>query len=287
MRVEPLAPFVCPLDGAELRDAAGGLGCDHGHRYDRAREGYVNLLPVQHKASRDPGDDKAMVAARRRCADAGHFAPLHDALFEWLPAMPARDRLRVLDAGCGEGHVLAALQARAVAAPAALILALGGYDISKWAVRAAARRGGATSLAVASNRQPPFAAHSVDVLLSLFGFAHWPAFAALLAAGGHLVSVDADADHLLELRELIYPEVTAGTGEPPHEAVQLGWRVNRSRQLRYRIHLDTAAAIQDLVAMTPHVHRMSADGRAALAKCARLVVTMSMVMREWSPPPLS
>ncbi|MBK6657847.1 MAG: hypothetical protein IPG43_06735 [Proteobacteria bacterium] len=164
---------------------------------------------------------------------------------------------------------------------------LGGYDISKWAVRAAARRGGATSLAVASNRQPPFAAHSVDVLLSLFGFPHWPAFAALLAPGGRLFTVDADVDHLIELREIIYPAVAPGAGEPARDAVQLGWRVNRSRQLRYRIHLDTAAAIHDLVAMTPHVHRMSADGRAALAKCARLVVTMSMVMREWSPPPLS
>ena len=27
-----------------------------GHSFDVAREGYVNLLPVQHKNSREPGD---------------------------------------------------------------------------------------------------------------------------------------------------------------------------------------------------------------------------------------
>ena len=66
MQVVPRAFFICALDGTPLLPGDGWIGCADGHRYDRAREGYFNLLPVQNKASRDPGDDKAMVAARRR-----------------------------------------------------------------------------------------------------------------------------------------------------------------------------------------------------------------------------
>ncbi|MBE0772565.1 SAM-dependent methyltransferase, partial [Escherichia coli] len=49
--------------------------CPAGHRFDRARQGYLNLLPVQHKKSLDPGDNAAMVEARRQFLGAGHYAP--------------------------------------------------------------------------------------------------------------------------------------------------------------------------------------------------------------------
>ena len=65
---------------------------------------------------------------------------------------------------------------------------LAGYDISKWAVRAAARRSQAIAWAVASNRQPPVAPASIDLILSLFGFPHWPSFAAILTPHGRVLS---------------------------------------------------------------------------------------------------
>lgn len=45
-----------------------------------AKEGYVNLLPVQHKRSRDPGDSAEMMQARRAFLDAGHYQPLREQL---------------------------------------------------------------------------------------------------------------------------------------------------------------------------------------------------------------
>lgn len=284
MKVAPLAQFVCPLDGAPLEADERGAGCAHGHRYDRAREGYLNLLPVQHKASRDPGDDKAMVAARRRIADAGHFTPLNDALCLWLREYATAGGLRVLDAGCGEGHALASLASRAEQDDWPAPMQLAGYDISKWAVRAAARRTQNVAWAVASNRQPPLAPAGVDVLLSLFGFAHWPSFEALLAPGGRLLTVDAEAAHLMELRDVIYPEVAITAEALPPQALARGWRVARTHSVRYPLVLESPAALQDLVAMTPHGHRITASGRAALAALTRLTVSMAMVMREWLPP---
>ncbi|MGB9088706.1 MAG: SAM-dependent methyltransferase, partial [Pseudomonas farsensis] len=68
--------LACPLCQAPLAPLDNGVACPAGHRFDRARQGYLNLLPVQHKNSRDPGDNQAMVEARRDFLDGGHYAPV-------------------------------------------------------------------------------------------------------------------------------------------------------------------------------------------------------------------
>ncbi|MBW6265695.1 SAM-dependent methyltransferase, partial [Pseudomonas aeruginosa] len=51
--------LICPLCSAALGEVDNGVACPAGHRFDRARQGYRNLLPVQHKKSLDPGDNAA------------------------------------------------------------------------------------------------------------------------------------------------------------------------------------------------------------------------------------
>lgn len=267
-------------------DNANGAHCDSGHQFDRAKDGYLNLLPVQHKASLDPGDDKAMVVARRRVLDDGLFLPVADAVATCLyqEAAATAGSLRVVDAGCGEGYYLAHLLAAAEQWPLSTTLEVAGYDISKWAVRAAARRRQDVNWAVASNRQPPIAPGSVDVVLSLFGFPQWPQFEAMLAPAGLVLLADAGADHLLELREIIYPEVVRAEPSLPADALARGWLHLLERQLRYRMTLTSAAQIQALLAMTPHAHRVSAAGRTVLGAMTRLEVTLSVVLRAMARP---
>ncbi|MFP5340714.1 MAG: putative RNA methyltransferase, partial [Gammaproteobacteria bacterium] len=74
--------LICPICQAPLSALDNGVVCAANHRFDRARQGYLNLLPVQHKNSRDPGDNQAMVEARRRFLDGGHYAPLARRLAE-------------------------------------------------------------------------------------------------------------------------------------------------------------------------------------------------------------
>lgn len=76
--------FSCPLCHAPLTRAEKTFICPLGHQFDRAKEGYVNLLPVQHKRSRDPGDSAEMMQARRAFLDAGHYQPLRDAVVDLL-----------------------------------------------------------------------------------------------------------------------------------------------------------------------------------------------------------
>ena len=62
--------FSCPLCHQPLTREKNSYICPQRHQFDMAKEGYVNLLPVQHKRSRDPGDSAEMMQARRAFLDA-------------------------------------------------------------------------------------------------------------------------------------------------------------------------------------------------------------------------
>ena len=62
----------CPLCREALTREPRRWFCATGHSFDVAREGYVNLLPVQHKKSRDPGDTPD---SARRHTEAGAALP--------------------------------------------------------------------------------------------------------------------------------------------------------------------------------------------------------------------
>lgn len=277
MATTPFTALACPLDGAPLASVDGGWTCPAGHRYDRAAQGYVNLLPVQHKRSRDPGDSKEMVAARRRFLEAGHYRPIAElaarAALADLPADAA-----CLDAGCGEGYYLRQLAAQADAAgksPALL-----GLDISKWAVQAAAKaqRGTATWV-VGSNAKLPVLPTTLDRVLCLFGFPVYPEFARVLKPRGLLIMIDAGPDHLRELREIIYP--TLKTPAPPNDQAPPGFSLLQRESLSCRIELDRQEQIADLLVMTPHFYRASPAGREKAAQLSRLTLTVDVRLQVW------
>ena len=41
--------LICPLCHSPLTFNARSWSCENRHQFDQAKEGYVNLLPVQHK----------------------------------------------------------------------------------------------------------------------------------------------------------------------------------------------------------------------------------------------
>ena len=286
MSVRPFTALACPLDGAPLQRQGGSLRCANGHCFDIAAQGYVNLLPVQNKRSLDPGDSKEMVAARRRFLEAGHYKPVADAVAQAvLQAAPAGRTLTCLDAGCGEGYYLR--QLATAAAAEARPLALAGLDISKWAVQAAAKRdlhdarsqAGAsaapsTTWIVGSNAGLPVLPATLDRVLCMFGFPVYAEFARVLKPGGMLVQVDAGPEHLRELREIIYPTLKAGRADewrtPP------GFQAPACETLRFELELGSAEQIGDLLLMTPHLFRATAQGRARAAALRTLALTVEV-----------
>lgn len=286
MQLQPFQELACPLDGQALRAVSNGTAtawcCGQGHGFDAAGLGYVNLLPVQQKRSRDPGDSKAMVAARCRFLQAGHYQPIAAAVASLALADRSADAdLACLDAGCGEGYYLRQLaQAAAAAGPGQL--ALLGLDISKWAVQAAARQGRGLAWVVGTNANLPVLSGTLDRLLCLFGFPVAAEFSRVLKPGGRLILVDAGPEHLQELRQIIYPQLK----EARRTTAPLpGFRLLQEEVLAIRVHLQTQADIHDLLAMTPHLYRASASGRAAALALTALSLQVQVTLRvlERSP----
>ena len=72
----------CPIDAASIMIDGLSLVCEHGHRFDVARQGYVNLLGPKDERSKNPGDSKKMVLARAAFLGADFFQPLADACLD-------------------------------------------------------------------------------------------------------------------------------------------------------------------------------------------------------------
>lgn len=270
MTITPFQALACPLDGKPLLCSGAAWRCADGHSFDIARQGYTHLLPVQKKRSRDPGDSKDMVAARRRFLNAGCYQPIattvNQALLEDMPSTAS-----CLDAGCGEGYYLRQL---AAAASNSQRLALMGLDISKWAILSAAKQYQRANWVVGSNANLPVQTASLDRVLCLFGFPVYSEFNRVLKPEGLLVQMDAGSDHLRELREIIYPSLKA----EPHEEVRIpeGFTLRSSQTIRYPLTLANTEQITDLLAMTPHFYRASAHGRAKALALTKLTVTVAV-----------
>ncbi|MDX1466980.1 MAG: methyltransferase domain-containing protein [Halomonas sp.] len=292
MSATPFEALACPLDGEALTRRDGAWRCSAGHSFDIARQGYVHLLPVQQKRSRDPGDSKAMVAARQRFLEAGHYRPVADAVARAVLAGTGPEPLSCLDAGCGEGYYLRELartcdekrdEVGAEKGEAPPSLSLLGLDISKWAVLAAARQGKQAgvpaSWVVGSNAHLPVQTGTLDRLLCLFGFPVAAEFARVMRPGGVLLTAEAGSDHLRELREIIYPRLKPERAA--ESAAPAGFARLDTETLRYPLALEGAAPIADLLAMTPHLYRASVEGRERAAALDALTVTVEVRLTRY------
>jgi 23S rRNA (guanine745-N1)-methyltransferase len=251
-----VALLACPVCGAGL---AGDdtLGCPAGHRFDRARQGHVTLLPPGHRPP--SGDSAEMVADRTAFLDAGHYAGVGAALTDAvLAGEPPRS---VLDLGGGTGHHLAHVLDRQ---PETVGVVL---DSSRYAARRAARAHPRAMAVVADTwARWPLRDGVLDRVLVAFAPRNGPETARVLRPGGRLVVVTPAAQHL---GELIGPlgllrfdpdkaARLAATLEPHLEPVEV-------RRHRQELRL-SRAAVATLVGMGPHArHLTREDLEAAVA----------------------
>lgn len=248
--------FCCPLCGAALSFDEHAYRCPAGHCFDRGAAGYTHLLPANKKHSKNPGDDKEMVAARSAFLDKGYYAPLRDALCELALSATEESLIHtLLDSGCGEGYYTAGLYAALAKAGKAPRVA--GVDLSKFALRRAAKRLREGEFAVASVYHLPLADQSVDLLTNVFSPLALDEFQRVLKPHGTFLYVVPSALHLWELKQVLYPnpyENPSKLDEYP------GFVYRTSRQVRYTVHLDSSADIMALFGMTPYAWKTPQAG---------------------------
>ena len=263
--------LLCPICGEKLNRREGACVCENRHSFDIARQGYLHLLPVQQKHSLNPGDTKEQVASRRTFLDGGFYAPIVDTLIESARTLSATGP--ILDAGCGEGYYSSRLAA-------ALDAELLGLDISKDAVRFAAGRYKNAQWVCGTAAKLPVNDQSVGLLCSLFAVTLPEEFHRVLRSNGLFFQVLAAQDHLLGLKNIIYPELKLREKDsvPEHP----GFTLVKSVPIRFSFTVE-GAQVQNLLSMTPHVYRISKAGADALRATQALTDTASCVLNIYRP----
>ncbi len=264
---------VCPLCASVFEHGAQTWTCAQGHGFDVAREGYVNLLPAQHKHSREPGDRPESLQARRAFLGAGHYAPLRDAMVEMLaPMQPAT----LLDIGCGEGYYTGAMATRAVQTV--------GLDIAKPAIRLAAKRFRDVTWIVGSGARLPIASESIDVICTLFTPLHEAEMARVLRPGGRVLLVTPDAAHLHALRAALFDVVEPHEPDKFLAGFEPLFGLSAKRALRYALDL-SPQDLKLLLTMTPYAWKARPERRVELEARSGLATEAAFSILQFTKRP--
>lgn len=243
-----LCIYKCPVCSKPLRKENKNYLCINKHSYDISKDGYVNLLLANQMKSKDPGDNKEMMAARRNFLDKGYFEQLSDGINSSVMKHIAvgNGACTVFDAGCGEGYYTARLYEVLKSSLEAYVF---GMDISKEAVRLAAKRNREISFCVGSIFHLPILSNSVDCIINVFAPFKEDEFTRVLKDNGIVIKVTPGAKHLFGLKEALYDNPYLNEEEPLEvSSLELAETI----ALKYDIQIENSQDIADLLKMTPY-----------------------------------
>ena len=265
----------CLLDLSAIDDRV--FGCPNGHRFDRARQGYLTLLPP--RAPRTIGDHREMLAARAALLEHGAYSPIADAVAAAVaaaasPTVAPDAPARIADLGCGTGYYSATV-AR-VLPTATFLLA----DRSPDAVRASLRAlPDATGVVLDLWRPLPIRDETVDVALNIFAPRNGGEFARVIRPGGRLVVVVPAEAHLQELRRTgALLDIPAGKARQVAEQLaESGFHAETATTIEYS--LETDAATRGLLAgMGPSAHHTGSLSSEAGDASVDLTIAVDVIV---------
>lgn len=213
------------------------------------------------RKQKESGDNREMVEARTRFLEKGYYSFLRDALKEMTAEADT-----LADIGCGQGWYTSQLGGRTKF----------GFDLSREAIRQAARTDKGTSYAIASIYDLPLADGSVDVMTSIFTPLPEEEARRVIAPGGSLIQVVPGARHLLELKEAAYD-----TAYPNPDKIRKleGFSDPELTHIEKKMTVDD---VWDLFEMTPYRYHTPKSGMDRLRQLKQLDVTFDFVIARYT-----
>lgn len=189
MQDQLISILRCPLCGGAFSRRDNSLVCAKGHCYDIARQGYVNFVPGQ----KEMFYRKELFESRAKAFEAGVYAPVVERISAALEEHVRSDCPVIVDAGCGEGYYTKGV------CPGRAMTRI-GFDLSKEAIRLAARGQREASFFAADLKRIPLADGCADVVLDIFTPADYAEFRRILRPGGLLIKLAPRSGYLQQLR---------------------------------------------------------------------------------------
>ena len=281
----------CPVCEARLTGTGATVRCAQAHAFDVAREGYINLLLANRKQPATVGDTKEMLQARRRFLERGYYQPLLEAInrqvYAYLnqpPTAPAEAiPAGVAEIGCGEGYYIGRLKRFLDGQPEQRLNCFFGVDISKAAVRYAAKQYQDVHFILADVRQKIYFANgALGVLLNIFAPRNAAEFGRIMAPQGLLLIVIPNASHLLNLRtDLNLLSIEAHKQPRVIEQLSDRFKLAGEQSVEYDLRLDNQALL-DLIQMTPNYRHLSEETLARLQDTESMLTQASFTILEFS-----
>lgn len=249
--------LICPVCRQKLTISDRACKCAANHCFDRAKEGYINLL-LGSKSGDKTGDSKDSARARHAFLAKGFYACLKKEITQLMHGT-------VLDICCGEGYY------------DDYDGTLYGFDISKEMVRLAAKSKKGNTYFVANLADIPIADESIDTAVHLFAPFKDREFARVLKADGVLYSVIPGEKHLFEMKEILYDEPYKNDEKAPDSSALI---LTGRTKITDRITV-TGEELKTLFSMTPYFYRTPRENKARLDTVDTLKLTVEFVILEY------
>jgi 23S rRNA (guanine745-N1)-methyltransferase len=267
--------YLCPLCNQPLQTPVSEKNyvCQNHHSFDRAKEGYLNLLPVHYKHSKEPGDNKQMITARRLFLEAGYYDPLAKALVIMINMShtPNNTTYNLLDLGCGEGYYSRQIKQHCALSQQ---ISLHGNDISKIAIAAASKKQPEAHFIVASSSRLPFRDAYFNLVLRVFAPSDEQEIKRLLKPSGYFLSVTPGPRHLWQLKEFIYDDAKEHTEEV---IIPEGFEQVTQQRISYKI-TPNAEQRMALLQMTPFAWSASEKIQSMLSNLSELEIEVDFML---------
>jgi len=274
-------PIICPYcQNLLLATNNKNYVCELNHSFDVSKEGYINLLPVNQKKSKSPGDNEMMISARRNFLELGFYDPLIERIKTIIKEEFTfkNNHFVALDAGCGEGYYSEKIMNNIPELTSQII----GTDISKYAVKNAAKKYKDNFYFVSSVFNLPVATESIDLILSIFSPIQPEEFKRILTTDGYIIVVSPGENHLKELAELIYDNFRAHENNVI-EKMTPTLEHYATKKATFNIHITDVESLLILLKMTPYYWSTSKENMAKIESCNNINITCDFNLFIFKP----
>lgn len=257
--------YCCPKCKNPLHIQEREYVCENNHHYDIAKQGYVHLLLGNKKMT---GDNQEMVHARTQFLNHGYYEILRQRICELIKEQTPHT---LIDAGCGEGYYTNKIKTEL---PKCDVF---GFDLSKFALKEAAKAKTGVHYAVASVADLPMIDACSDVMLTIFAPIYPAEIKRLLKEHGCFIKVGPGPKHLWELKQVLYETVYENKRDQPME----GFHLIHEERLETEIHVIGKKDINALFSMTPYYYRSPKETSVQLKNMESLVTRIQFQIEIW------